>query len=47
MTTDVNRVPWAEEVRQNVCVSGYVYDVGTGLAARLDLLRGRLHDRSS
>jgi carbonic anhydrase len=29
--TDVNRVLWAEEVPQNVHVSGHVYDVGTGL----------------
>jgi carbonic anhydrase len=29
--TDVNRVLWAEEVPQNVRVSGHVYDVGTGL----------------
>lgn len=29
--TDVNRVLWAEEVTQNVRVSGHVYDVATGL----------------
>ena len=29
--TDVNRVLWAEEIPQNVHVSGHVYDVGTGL----------------
>ena len=29
--TDVNRVLWAEEVPQNVRVSGHVYDIGTGL----------------
>jgi hypothetical protein len=29
--TDVNRVLWAEEIPQNVRVSGHVYDVGTGL----------------
>ncbi len=29
--TDVERVLWAEEVPQNVRVSGHVYDVATGL----------------
>jgi hypothetical protein len=29
--TDVNRVLWAEEIPQNVHVSGHVYDVDTGL----------------
>ena len=31
MQTDVHRVLWAEEIPQNVRVSGHVYDVGTGL----------------
>jgi carbonic anhydrase len=29
--TDVERVLWAEEIPENVRVSGHVYDVGTGL----------------
>jgi len=29
--TDVERVLWAEEIPQNVHVSGHVYDVHTGL----------------
>ena len=29
--TDVNRVLWAEEIPQNVRVSGHVYDIDTGL----------------
>jgi carbonic anhydrase len=29
--TDVNRVLWAEEIPQNVRVSGHVYDISTGL----------------
>lgn len=31
MQTDVNKVLWAQEIPQNVRVSGHVYDVGTGL----------------
>ena len=31
VATDVNRVLWAEEIPQNVRVSGHVYDVATGL----------------
>lgn len=30
VATDVNRVLWADEVPQNVRVSGHVYDVATG-----------------
>jgi carbonic anhydrase len=33
--TDVNRVLWAEEVPQNVRVSGHVYDVHTGLVTTI------------
>jgi carbonic anhydrase len=33
--TDVERVLWAEEVPQNVHVSGHVYDVGTGLVTTI------------
>jgi carbonic anhydrase len=29
--TDVERVLWAEEIPQNVHVSGHVYDISTGL----------------
>jgi hypothetical protein len=29
--TDVERVLWAEEIPQNVHVSGHVYDAGAGL----------------
>jgi carbonic anhydrase len=29
--TDVNRVLWADEIPQNVLVSGHVYDVNTGI----------------
>jgi hypothetical protein len=35
VTTDVNRVPWAVEIPQNVRVSGYVYDVGTALVTTI------------
>lgn len=35
VTTDVNRVLWAEEIPQNVRVSGHVYDVGTGLVTTI------------
>jgi carbonic anhydrase len=33
--TDVNRVLWAEEIPQNVHVSGHVYDVDTGLVTTI------------
>ena len=33
--TDVERVLWAEEVPQNVRVSGHVYDVATGLVTTI------------
>ncbi len=33
--TDVERVLWAEEIPQNVRVSGHVYDVGTGLVTTI------------
>jgi carbonic anhydrase len=33
--TDVERVLWAEEIPQNVHVSGHVYDVGTGLVTTI------------
>ena len=35
VTTDVNRVLWAEEIPQNVRVSGHVYDLGTGLVTTI------------
>ena len=35
VTTDVNRVLWAEEIPQNVRVSGHVYDIGTGLVTTI------------
>lgn len=39
--TDVSRVLWAEEVPQNVRVSGHVYDVGTGLVTTVVDAKGR------
>jgi carbonic anhydrase len=39
--TDVNRVLWAQEVPQNVHVSGHVYDVGTGLVTTIVDARAR------
>jgi hypothetical protein len=33
--TDVERVLWAEEIPQNVHVSGHVYDIGTGLVTTI------------
>ncbi len=33
--TDVNRVLWAEEIPQNVRVSGHVYDIDTGLVTTI------------
>ena len=39
--TDVNRVLWAEEIPQNVRVSGHVYDIGTGLVTTVVDARGR------
>jgi carbonic anhydrase len=33
--TDVERVLWADEIPQNVRVSGHVYDVGTGLVTTI------------
>jgi carbonic anhydrase len=41
VTTDVNRVLWAEEVPQNVHVSGHVYDVSTGLVTTVVDARAR------
>ena len=35
VTTDVERVLWAEEIPQNVRVSGHVYDVDTGLVTTI------------
>ena len=35
VTTDVNRVLWAEEIPQNVRVSGHVYDLDTGLVTTI------------
>ena len=35
VTTDVNRVLWAEELPQNVHVSGHVYDIDTGLVTTI------------
>jgi carbonic anhydrase len=35
VATDVNRVLWAEEIPQNVRVSGHVYDVATGLVTTI------------
>ena len=35
VTTDVNRVLWAEDIPQNVHVSGHVYDVATGLVTTI------------
>ena len=39
--TDVNRVLWAEEIPQNVHVSGHVYDVDTGLVTTVVDARSR------
>ena len=33
--TDVERLLWAEEIPQNVHVSGHVYDIGTGLVTTI------------
>jgi carbonic anhydrase len=33
--TDVSGVLWAEEIPQNVRVSGHVYDVDTGLVTTI------------
>ena len=33
--TDVERVLWADEIPQNVRVSGHVYDVGTGVVTTI------------
>jgi carbonic anhydrase len=41
VATDVNRVLWAEEIPQNVHVSGHVYDVGTGLVTTVVDARAR------
>jgi carbonic anhydrase len=41
VATDVNRVLWAEEIPQNVRVSGHVYDVGTGLVTTVVDARAR------
>jgi len=41
VTTDVNRVLWAEDIPQNVHVSGHVYDVGTGLVTTIVDARAR------
>jgi carbonic anhydrase len=35
VTTDVNRVLWAEEIPQHVRVSGHVYDIHTGLVTTI------------
>jgi carbonic anhydrase len=39
--TDVNRVLWAEEIPENVRVSGHVYDVDTGLVTTIVGAKGR------
>ena len=39
--TDVNRVLWAEEIPQNIHVSGHVYDVDTGLVTTIVDARAR------
>ena len=41
VTTDVNRVLWAEDIPQNVHVSGQVYDVATGLVTTIVDARSR------
>jgi carbonic anhydrase len=41
VATDVNRVLWAEEIPQNVRVSGHVYDVDTGLVTTIVDARAR------
>ena len=33
--TDVNRVLWADDIPQNVRVSGHVYDVDTGVVTTI------------
>jgi carbonic anhydrase len=39
--TDVERVMWAQEVPQNVRVSGHVYDLHTGLVTTIADVKGR------
>ena len=39
--TDVERVLWAEEIPENVRVSGHVYDVDTGLVTTIVDAKGR------
>jgi len=41
VATDVNRVLWAEEIPQNVHVSGHVYDVDTGVVTTVVDARAR------
>jgi carbonic anhydrase len=41
VATDVNRVLWAQEIPQNVRVSGHVYDVGTGLVTTVTEAKAR------
>jgi hypothetical protein len=45
--TDVERVLWAEEIPQNVRVSGHVYDLGTGLVTTIvDVKKPEISSRS-
>jgi carbonic anhydrase len=46
VTTDVNRVLWAEEIPQNVRVSGHVYDIDTGLVTTVVDAKDRTAVRS-
>jgi carbonic anhydrase len=39
--TDVNRVLWAQEIPQNVRVSGHVYDIDTGLVTTIVDAKGK------
>lgn len=39
--TDVERVLWADEIPENVRVSGHVYDVGTGVVTTIVDAKGR------
>ena len=41
MQTDVHRVLWAEEIPQDVSVSGHVYDIETGLVTTIVDAKGR------
>jgi carbonic anhydrase len=43
--TDVNRVLWAQDIPQNVRVSGHVYNVDTGLVTTVLDARGREREK--